>query len=1139
MAPLPIELRKQLEKTVIEAREVAERGARAALNVLGVRGEPPHPFPEQNALRLQLRARSAQLGGTVADTHSPPLHPRDRGWAPLEEEIAYHQWHRMLFARFLAENNLLIHPQYGVEVTLQECAELAEAEGEPDAWAAAEKYAGAMLPGIFRRDDPSAQVQFAANDRQALETLLNALPAVLFQSDDALGWVYQFWQTKTKKEINASGRKIGGADIGPVTQLFTEDYMVRFLLENSLGAWWAVRHPASPLLKGWEYLRYREDSGHRTQDSGHSANSVLGPQSSALRTPAAGTFPGWPEHAKDVTVMDPCCGSGHFLVAAAGMLRAMRMEEEGLTEAEAAEAVLRENIFGLEIDPRCTQIAAFALVFDGWKNGLPVRSGAPLVPNIACSGVPVTGQLSEWTKLAGRDTNLKLTLERLYDLFKDAPDLGSLIDPNNIPAADRMFLKDYSEVAHLVEAATADATDDPAAAVFGATAQGVARAGDLLARRYTLVATNPPYLSRGKQGEALRAFADSHHKEAKADLATMFIERCRAFAEDAGGYAMVTPQNWLFLGSYKKLRERLLKEQAWGHVARLGEGGFESTAAAGAFTILVVLADARPGPCHEMTGIDASAPKESAEKAALLRDGPIAVVEQAAQLRNPDAVVSLAALSLDTLVKDVAQTSSGVQSGDNSHWVRCFWEVARVNSGWAMQQTGPESTGAYNGREHIFLWEEGRGRHFQFVAERLGAGSTKAWIRGEAFWGHDGVAVGLMRSLPCALYTGELTDDSVGVIVPRAPSDLSALWSFCSSTSFTPSLRAINQKVSVNTGYLGNIPFDLEYWQKEAERLYPDGLPEPHSDNPTQWLFKGNIVGSEAGLQVAVARLLGYKWPDQGLKTGDSGLSCEQLDGIVDEDGIVCMPAVNGEQPAAERLRGFLAAAFANPPYGKRPRGAPPWPTLPPTVNAWVDALLAQAGSAGKGLDEWLRDDFFAQHIKLFHNRPFIWQIWDGEKDGFSALVNYHRLDYAGLQKLIYVYLNWWIDVQRAGVASDVPGAGRRLGAAQSLQKKLELILEGEEPYDIYVRWKAVHEQPIGWNPDMDDGVRMNIRPFMLTCHPKKPGHPEPTGILRRLPNINWKKDRGRNPDGSERLNDLHLSLQLKREARANVGGGA
>src|SRR5690606_31701395 len=199
--------------------------------------------------------------------------------------------------------------------------------------------------------------------------------------------------------------------------------------------------------------------------------------------------------AAEVTVMDPCCGSGHFLVAAADMLRKMRMEEEGLTEAQASAAVLQDNLFGLELDPRCTQIAVFALAFDAWKHGLrpPAAGGASVLPNVACSGLSVGGQLSDWTKLAGDDTNLRLTLERLYELFKEAPELGSLINPTAMPVRDRMFLNDYAEVASLVEAALAKGGHDPAAAVFGADAKGAARAAGLLAGRYTLTATNPPY----------------------------------------------------------------------------------------------------------------------------------------------------------------------------------------------------------------------------------------------------------------------------------------------------------------------------------------------------------------------------------------------------------------------------------------------------------------------------------------------------------------------------------------------------------------------------------------------------------------------------------------------------------------------
>jgi len=339
MPPLSTELRRDLEKVVIAAREAAEKGAEAALRVLAVdqRDAFGTMDGQQRQFRSALRARARALGDGS----------QTAGFKSLVEEVAYEQWHRMLFARFLGENGLLIHPDYeGVAVTLEECAEVASQEGEGNEWIVAARFASAMLPGIFGEDDPSAQVRFAPNDHQSMESLLTSLPTGCFQADDTLGWVYQFWQTKAKAEVNQSGRKIGGKDLAPVTQLFTENYMVRFLLENSLGAWWAVRHPDSPLLKEWEYLRFRVDG-----------------------TPAAGDFPDWPDRVLEVTVMDPCCGSGHFLLEAFDMMRKMRMEEEGLDIITAGDAVIRDNLFGLEIDPRCTQLAAFALALAAWKVG--------------------------------------------------------------------------------------------------------------------------------------------------------------------------------------------------------------------------------------------------------------------------------------------------------------------------------------------------------------------------------------------------------------------------------------------------------------------------------------------------------------------------------------------------------------------------------------------------------------------------------------------------------------------------------------------------------------------------------------------------------------------------------------------------
>ncbi len=247
----------------------------------------------------------------------------------------------------------------------------------------------------------------------------------------------------------------------------------------------------------------------------------------------------------------------------------------------------------------------------------------------------------------------------------------------------------------------------------------------------------------------------------------------------------------------------------------------------------------------------------------------------------------------------------------------------------------------------------------------------------------------------------------------------------------------------------------------------------------------------------------------------------------------MCIPAVRGEQTAADRVRAVLAAAYST--------GGDAGATWSPAKQ---EELLTSLGYGGKSIGQWLRDGFFEQHYKLFHHRPFIWHVWDGrKKDGFGALVNYHMLDAKLLDRLIYTCLGDWIKRQEQAVAQGESGADARLLAAQQLQEKLKLIAEGKPPYDIFVRWKPLEEQAIGWHPDLNDGVRMNIRPFMEA------------DILRKKPNIKWTKDRGKEPQRpqeqypwffdesgeftGDRVNDVHLTNAEKHEARKRAEQGA
>src|SRR5262249_46353116 len=144
---------------------------------------------------------------------------------------------------------------------------------------------------------------------------------------------------------------------------------------------------------------------------------------------AAGTFDGWPRCARDIKLLDPSMGSGHFLVFALPILVGFRMEEEGLTRDKAVEAVLRDNLFGLEIDPRCTQIAAFNLAWTAWR----MIGYRPLPQlNLACSGLGINAKEEDWLKLTSKDSRLVQPMQKLYSLFRQAPTLGSLIEPTGV-----------------------------------------------------------------------------------------------------------------------------------------------------------------------------------------------------------------------------------------------------------------------------------------------------------------------------------------------------------------------------------------------------------------------------------------------------------------------------------------------------------------------------------------------------------------------------------------------------------------------------------------------------------------------------------------------------------------------------------
>jgi hypothetical protein len=333
----------------------------------------------------------------------------------------------------------------------------------------------------------------------------------------------------------------------------------------------------------------------------------------------------------------------------------------------------------------------------------------------------------------------------------------------------------------------------------------------------------------------------------------------------------------------------------------------------------------------------------------------------------------------------VAESYQGIVTGDLERFRLKFWELTSFDATWVPFRTTISLTGLQDGCRSVLRWEAGTGSLHRYAMETrkqlhdMHESGNRAWLQ-------KGIAINRMSGLQATVYYGEHFDNNVAVLIPREPAAISALLAYCVSSQFVMQVKKLDRTLKVTNKTLVKVPFDLAHWQKVAVEKYPHGLPKPFSNDSTQWLFDGHPRGSsdpnmpnvqsallrpglaEHPLQVAVARLLGYRWPRQ---TGSSFMDCpaitepDEIDtsGLVSGDGIVCLPSLHGEGSAAERLRALLAHVWSKD-----------W------ADATLRTLLVAESAKAADLDTYLADEFFDAHCKVFHQTPFILHVWDGVK---------------------------------------------------------------------------------------------------------------------------------------------------------------
>lgn len=371
---------------------------------------------------------------------------------------------------------------------------------------------------------------------------------------EIIGWLYQYYNTEPKAAAFAKNGKITKEEIPAVTQLFTPDWIVRYMVENSLGRLWVEGHPECGLKENWKY--YLEEA---QQELEVQAKLV------EIRKEYAALNP------EDIKLIDPCMGSGHILVYAFDVLMQI-YESAGYSQRDAAKSILEHNIYGLDIDDRAYQLAYFAVMMKARQYNRRILNGENTCHVYAIQESNSINRAHLKYFGAGLDdiekNTAKMQLEGLLDTLTDAKEYGSIL---NVESYNWDLLRRF------VAAEDTDGQISMDSVGVEDTAEQLNRLidiGETMARKYWVTCTNPPYAGTSNLSANVNNFVKKNYPDSKADLFAVFIERCRQMTVNNGFQAMITQHAWMFLSSFEKLREKMMLTETV-NMAHLGARAFE------------------------------------------------------------------------------------------------------------------------------------------------------------------------------------------------------------------------------------------------------------------------------------------------------------------------------------------------------------------------------------------------------------------------------------------------------------------------------------------------------------------------------------------------------------------------------------
>ena len=539
---------------------------------------------------------------------------------------------------------------------------------------------------------------------------------------EIIGWLYQYYNTEPKAAAFAKNGKITKEEIPAVTQLFTPDWIVRYMVENSLGRLWVEGHPDCDLKENWKY--YLEEAQQEPE---------VQAKLSEIRKEYAALNP------EDIKLIDPCMGSGHILVYAFDVLMQI-YESAGYSQRDAAKGILEHNIYGLDIDDRAYQLAYFAVMMKARQYNRRILNGENTCHVYAIQESNSINRAHLKYFGAGMDdiekNAAKMQLEGLLDTLTDAKEYGSIL---NVESYNWDLLRRFVAAEDTAGQISMDSVG------VEDTAEQLNRLvdiGETMARKYWVTITNPPYAAISNLSPKVNDFVKANYPDSKVDLFAVFIERCGLMTRVSGYQAMITQHAWMFLASYENLRDKLLNKELI-NLAHLGPHAFDEINGEVVQTSSFVF-------CNDFfsnynsTFVQLVGGKNEAAKAAMFISGEHRFNKTNEQLREIQGTpytaywasdVVLSAFKKSHLVGDVSEPRVGMATANNDRFIRLWFEVNRNKFGinissrkeavesrkkWFPFAKGGEQRKWYGNNDTVVNWENDGFEIQNFKDEKTG-----------------------------------------------------------------------------------------------------------------------------------------------------------------------------------------------------------------------------------------------------------------------------------------------------------------------------------------------------------------------------------------------------------------------------------